>query len=286
MKAGFWVAPEGDASALAVHPIGAPETVSGRSATGAPAFLATGAAEALILACPLVAALLPEIAACLDTQTENERGRLFDVTAFSDDETRLLGDVLGEGEVSATASLPGGVVAQVQESVLAGVWRVRFEGPDGQLVGDYVEVAAIPAAVRQAAALGAPAVLPGTPPEDCMNVMPLLAEIADRMAHWQPGEPSHVMNFSLLPMAAADMLYLQAWLGRGHVVLAARGYGSCRVLATGARHVWSVQYSNAGGDVVLDTLEIGDVPTAVLATGDDFRDSAVRLREIAAAYFT
>ncbi len=289
MKPGFWVAPDGEEPAIVVRPIGAPERVSGRSATGAPAFLATGSAEALILACPRVAALLPDIAAALDAQEEDRPGHLFDVTAFSAEETRLLGEVLGEGEVSATVALPGGVVAQVQESVLAGLWRVRFDGPDGSRVADYLEVAAIPEAVRQAAALAAPAIVPAAPPDgapgDYMNVMPLLAEIADRMARWRTGEPSHVMNFSLLPMTVADMAYLQASLGTGPVALAAGGYGTCRVLATGARHVWSVQYSNAGGEVVLDTLEIGDVPAAVLAAGEDFRDSAARLREIAAAYF-
>ena len=255
-------------------------------ATGAPAFLGTGDAEALIGACPRVAAILPEIAAALDTQLAAAPGQLFDVTPFSADEARLLGEVLGAGEVSATAALPGGVVAQIRESVLTGLWRVRFEGADGQALADYVEVAAIPEVVRRAAALAAPAIDPGTPPDGAMNVMPLLAEIADRMARWQPGEPSHVLNFSLLPMTPADMAYLQACLGTGPVALAAGGYGSCRVLATGARFVWSVQYGNAGGEVVLDTLEIGDVPAAVLAAEEDFRDSAGRLREIAAAYFT
>ena len=121
-------------------------------------------------------------------------------------------------------------------------------------------------------------------PGGTMNVMPVLAEIADRMACWQPGDPSHVINFSLLPMTPADMAWLQRCLGTGPVALSARGYGGCRVLATGARHVWSVQYSNAGDELVLDTLEIGDVPGAVLAATEDFRDSATRLREIAAAY--
>ncbi len=281
MKPGFWIAPEGDEAVLTVLPIGSPAS----SGTGAPAFLATGAAEALIAACPRVAALLPELAAALDTQAADAPGRLIDVTDYAAAELRLLGEVLGEGEVSATVSLPGGVVAQVRESVLAGLWRLHFQTSDGRPVADYIEVAAIPAAVRQAASLAAPTIAPGPPPEDAMNVMPVLAEIADRMARWQPGEASHVINFSLLPMNAADMARLQGCLGTGAVALSARGYGSCRVFSTGARHVWSVQYSNASGEVVLDTLEIGDVPAAVLAAAEDFRDSAVRLRDIAAAYF-
>jgi hydrogenase-1 operon protein HyaF len=118
-----------------------------------------------------------------------------------------------------------------------------------------------------------------------MNVMPLLAEIRHRMARWQPGDDAHVINFSLLPMTPEDMAFLQASLGRGPVAFVSRGYGACRVTATGARHVWSVQYLNAMDAVILDTLEIVDIPAAVLAAAEDFQDSAVRLREIEEAYF-
>ena len=270
MKPGFPIAP---ADEQAARP------------PGTPAFLATTDAEALIGACPRVAALLPDLADALESQAETAPGRLFDITDLSDDERRLLAELLGEGEVAATAALPGGVVAQIQESVLAGLWRVRFQGEAGERLAEYVEVASVPQAVRQAAARAAPTLDPGTAPADTMNVMPLLAEIADRMASYRPGVPSHVINFSLLPMTEADMSHLQARLGSGAVLLAARGYGACRVQATGARHVWSVQYSNAGDALVLDTLEIGDVPAAVLAAGEDFRESAQRLRELAAAYF-
>jgi hydrogenase-1 operon protein HyaF len=37
--------------------------------------------------------------------------------------------------------------------------------------------------------------------------------------------------------------------------------------------------------VILDTLEIGDVPVAVTAANEDFEDSAERLAEILEAYF-
>jgi hydrogenase-1 operon protein HyaF len=38
------------------------------------------------------------------------------------------------------------------------------------------------------------------------------------------------------------------------------------------------------GNVVLDTLEIGDVPISVLAAREDFEDSAGRLDEILQAF--
>ena len=253
-----------------------------RTATG---FLATPSAEEMIRRCPRVAALLPEIAATLAAQTADAPGRLFDLTDLAPAETRLLGDVLGQGEVAATVALPDGLVAQVQESVLTGLWRVRFETANGTPAADYLEIGAIPEAVRRAALLTSPGIDIGPAPEGVMNVMPLLAEIRARVAGHRPGDPAHVINFSLLPMTPEDMAFLQATLGAGPVAIVSRGHGTCRVLATGTRHVWSVQYLNASDAVVLDTLEIADVPEAVRAANEDFEDSAERLLEIAQAYF-
>ena len=56
-------------------------------------------------------------------------------------ERSLLDDILGEGEVSGIVALPDRRVAQVQESVMAGLWRVRFTDASGARVADYVEVA-------------------------------------------------------------------------------------------------------------------------------------------------
>jgi hydrogenase-1 operon protein HyaF len=50
------------------------------------------------------------------------------------------------------------------------------------------------------------------------------------------------------------------------------------------RYVWAVQYVNSMGNVILDTLEIGGVPVAVLAAAEDFEDSAERLAEIMQAF--
>ena len=80
----------------------------------------------MIRRCPLTAELLPRLVAALAAQRAGERGRLFDITDWEDDDRRLIGEVLGEGEVGGVAALPDGVTAQIQESVLAGLWRVRF----------------------------------------------------------------------------------------------------------------------------------------------------------------
>lgn len=284
MKAGFWVAPKGVDEAMTLLPVGgAGEPLAeGRRAVS---FLATSDAEALIGRCPRAAALLPRLIAALERQTGAGEGILFDLTDFSEDERHLLSETLGEGEVSGVVALPQGVTAQLTESVLAGLWRVRFADGDGRLIGDYLEVGAIPEAVRRAAQATNPDILIGAPPAGAMNVMPVLSEIRERMAAHEPGREGHVITFSLFPMTPADMDYLQAALGAGPVQLVSRGYGSCRILATGARNVWSVQFFNAMDTIILDTLEIGDVPASACAAEEDFRDSAERLREINEAYF-
>nr|WP_210340611.1 hydrogenase expression/formation protein [Methylocystis sp. Sn-Cys] len=263
-------------------PIGGEEGLDTRREVN---FLATRSAAELIARCPAVANLLPQLADALAAQTAQEPNRLFDITDLPADDRELLSQVVGEGEVAGVAVLTDGVVAQVQESVMAGLWRVRFTDASGALVADYLEIGAIPQAVRKAAELAAADISFGAPPQGAMNVMPVLAEIRERMAAYTPAAASHIINFSLLPMSEADMGFLQETLGDGPVRLVSRGYGTCRVLATGARNVWSVQFFNAMDTIILDTLEIGGVPAAACAADEDFRDSAERLREIDEAYF-
>lgn len=284
MKAGFWVAPEGGDNAMTVMPIGG-DPLEEAPARRKISLLATGKAEELIAACPRVSKLLPAVVAALETQQANAPGLLFDLTEFSADELSLIDDVVGEGEVAGLVSLPDGVGAQIQESVMAGLWRVRFTDPNGKLFADYLEVSSLPEIARRAALVNCQPLEVGEPPAGAMNVMPLLAEIADRSETHQPGEPSHTVTFSLLPMTPEDMSHLQKQLGPGAVRLVSKGYSSCRILSTGTKNVWSVQFFNAMDEIVLDTLEVGDAPGAACAAEDDFRDSAQRLREMEEAYF-
>jgi hydrogenase-1 operon protein HyaF len=75
------------------------------------------------------------------------------------------------------------------------------------------------------------------------------------------------------------MAWLEQQLGHGPVRGESRGFGTCRVELTGVRNVWSVQHFNAMDRLILDTLEVGDVPGAICAGPADFEDAAIRLRE-------
>ncbi len=238
-------------------------------------------AEAWIARAQAACVLLGEIAAALPTHDIAGPPRIFDLAGLSGDDLRLVSEVLGEGEVTGTVFAPG--ETRIRESVMAGLWRVTDADHD------RVEIADIPTAVRIAAEAGIadltiPAGAERNLPEGAMNVLPLLTEIGARMEDWRPGMDNHVISFDLFPMSPVDMSVLQRVLGTGPVALSSLGYGTCRVTATGHRHVWSVQYLNARDAVVMDSLEIGGVPVAVRAATEDLEDSARRMADILEAY--
>lgn len=190
----------------------------------------------------------------------------------------LLNQTLGEGEVSAIVHAP--VHLRIQETSFAGVWRVRELREDGGLASDRVEVCAIPSAVGESAEfLGARC--PMLPPRsgNLMNAPALLAEILDHAALYRRGAPAHVINLTLLPVSPEDHEYLAHALGTGPATILSRGYGNCRITSTRLAHVWRVQYFNSVDKLILDTLEVVDVPEVALAARQDFEDSAERLGE-------
>jgi hydrogenase-1 operon protein HyaF len=186
----------------------------------------------------------------------------------------LIDQLLGEGEVSAQVSEAGGVLA-IQESVFAGVWRLRGMGADGEPFANRVEVGDSPATLVQSQRTGRAA--PDTPPlqPGVANAPALLAEI---VAHLD--QPEHVINLSLLPYTPEDGVWLDAALGRGAATLLSRGYGNCRITATGVARVWWVQYFNSQDALILNTLEITDLPEVARAAAEDLADSAERLAEV------
>ena len=232
-----------------------------------------------------VAAVLVDIQSALEAlATGDGAGKILPLDGFSDEDRALLTEALGDGEVQI--ALGGEPDYQIHETVLPGVWRGRATGRNGACLADWIEVAEVPGILREAARTLCLARFepPSEAPDGAMNVLPVLAEIAARMEAWRDGQPNHVMNFTLLPMTETDTEFLTETLGRLPLSIVSSGYGRCRVGATHYANVWSVQYLNAMDTIILDTLEIGDVPVSVRAAREDFEDSAERLREIREAY--
>ena len=207
----------------------------------------------------------------------------YDISDLDPPNVDLVNQALNEGEVSVVCE--GAEQVQIQESVLTGIWRVRRIDVAG-VVSDSIEVADIPSIVHEQAfaAAGRLNPDPGVLPEGVINAPPLLVELADKMAEWRPGQMPHVINLSLLPLSPEDLSFLGERLGVGPITILSRGYGNCRIGSTAKKNVWWVKFYNSDDAVILNTIEVVDVPEVARAAPEDLADSARRLREILQVY--
>ncbi|AOV17436.1 hypothetical protein BJI67_10530 [Acidihalobacter aeolianus] len=226
---------------------------------------------------PRALAALYELLQCVEHARTDTAKRFIDVSDFDAAQRELLDQILGEGEVSIRVQDTHEWL--IQESVFAGIWRVRQPATGT----DLVEVGSIPDAVLEHGLSGAAPRLDfvaGAAPAGTINSPSLLVELAAKQAEWRVGMEPHVINFTLLPHSPEDLDYLNAVLGQGRTLILSRGYGNCRITATGISHIWWVQYYNSVDNLILNTLEVVDVPAVALAAREDLEDTAVRLREV------
>lgn len=190
----------------------------------------------------------------------------------------LVNQSVGQGEVSIMVREP--VACRIQETVFAGVWRVQELSTQGAVQRDALVAGAIPYIAQQAADLAAASSV--TPPPlrpGIMNAPAVVSELVEKSHNCQAGQPAHVVNLSLLPMSPADFDHLGETLGVGPVTMLSRGYGNCRITSTKLAHVWWVQYYNSMEQLILNTLEVVDVPEVARAAEEDYQDSIERLGE-------
>ena len=197
----------------------------------------------------------------------------------------LINQVLGEGEAGAIVQLgEAGLEVRVQEAVFAGVWRLMTYR-NGELVDDAIEVGPVPSLFAATAAQdvwtqGAMPMWQGALPPNVQNAPMLIEEIRDQVSRWQPGQVPHVVNLSLLPVTPEDIGFLDHHLGTGRVLMLSRGYGNCRISNTRLRNCWRVVYYNSMDKVILNTVEVVDMPEVAMAAPEDLRDSHERLTDV------
>jgi hydrogenase-1 operon protein HyaF len=193
----------------------------------------------------------------------------------------ITNQMLGDGEVSIQVG--GRRPLRIQESVFTGLWRIVELDGDGQLRADWLEAASLPAAVLDAARNGSAAALhPVEIPPGTMNAPALLHELTAQVKHRRPGAAPHVMNLTLFPLTVEDHRVLEHALPVGDVAIISRGFGNCRITSTATRDVWRVQYFNSMNTLILNTIEVVDVPEVALAAAEDLVDSRERLAELIA----
>ena len=229
-------------------------------------------------------AVLDQVLAVLQAAIRGESVAPVDLSGLGAADREIVNQALGEGEVGAqVADGQGSALVQVQESVFAGVWRVIERLPDGGLQ-DRIEVGAIPEVLKTCARQdGASGHRPAARlPEGVMNAPTLLQELHDQRQQWRAGQSAHLVNLSLLPLSPADMACLEAQLGTGRVVILSRGYGNCRISSTRVPNTWRVVYYNSQDAMILNSIEVVDMPEVACAAPEDLVDSEQRLREVMA----
>jgi hydrogenase-1 operon protein HyaF len=203
-----------------------------------------------------------------------------DVASIDPLTLQVLNQCLGEGEVSAIVAGPQRV--EIQETVFAGVWRVRHVGENGRVLNDFLEGCGMPSAVIEGARSNAsPDPALAQAPAGTMNSPILIREIAEQALLWLEGAPAHVVNLTLLPLTPEDHQHLNRVFAKGAVMILSRGFGKCRISSTGVRNVWWVQYFNTMDTLILNTIEVVAVPEVACAHQDDIEDSITRLAELA-----
>ncbi len=200
----------------------------------------------------------------------------------------LVDETLGEGEVAIVVEAPGERI-EIQEASCAGVWRLRATTTTpgaAPVLRERIDVAAFP---RGALVRAFPREWPvdlayaATPRPGVVNGPAILTEIVHKARERRPGELPHVINLSLLPHTPEDLALIEAGLGRGGLTILSRGYGNCRIDATATAGVWRVRYYNSADTLILDTIEVTEVPDVACAAPEDIADSAERLADILAA---
>ncbi|MCL2776692.1 MAG: hydrogenase expression/formation protein [Polyangiaceae bacterium] len=220
-----------------------------------------------------VCAVLDELRAKMSTHAE----ATIELGGLPMQVTELLNQSLGHGEVSVRVSAPA--VLHMQETVFTGIWRVQQMSQQGTVLRDTLRACAIPHEVRSAALAAAIQVVPPPPRPGMMNAPAVLNELLEHSRTYAAGQPVHVINFSSLPMTPEDFAYLHEAMQPGSVSMLSRGYGKCRITSTGLAYGWWVQYFNSIDRLILNTVEVTDVPQVALAAEDDIRNSAERLGE-------
>ncbi len=218
--------------------------------------------------------LMREVAEAAHEIAQTGGARQFDLSGLDATNRDLIAQTMGSGEVAAKVRAIPSIA--VQESVFAGIWMLN------SATADLIEVSEIPTCVGADAFRPHRAGLGDAAPlvAGVINAPPILVELADKSAAFDPAAPLHVINLSLLPHTEEDLVWLDQAVGEGAVTILSRGYGNCRITATAIPYVWRVQFFNSMDTLILDTFEVTIVPEVALAAREDLGDSGKRLLSV------
>ena len=232
--------------------------------------------------------MLTELLSAIQNYQSGDPAIAFDISDMDAANVNLINQIFNEGEVSVLYE--GNSSVQIQESVLTGIWRICINGKFGTATRDIIEVADIPSIVREKTFANSTLIdknlnnLSSDIANGAQNAPSILIELSEKMKSWKKGNLPHVINLTLLPLSPEDINLLGERLGVGPITILSRGYGNCRIGSTEKKNIWWVKYFNSEDKLILNTIEVIDVPEVAIAAPEDLADSAKRLREILQVY--
>ncbi|ALG66683.1 hydrogenase expression/formation protein [Beggiatoa leptomitoformis] len=195
----------------------------------------------------------------------------------------FIGQVLGDGEVKIKCT--GKSIVNIQESVMAGIWHLQRLDEQGKIVHQQLDIGEVPNLLRDIIhEEGQTRLTLGDVPTNLMNAPAILVEVDAKQQTCAPNQPAHVINLSLLPISEEDQTFMINCLGTGTTTILSKGYGNCRITSTAIRYVWWVRYYNSMDNLILNTIEIVDIPQVAKAAKEDLEDSEKRLQGIMRDY--
>ncbi|GEM_PF-6906634 len=239
-------------------------------------------------------ALLHDIHYALLMFNEDSRYNQFDLCALSLHSREFIDDIIGAGEIYATLQIEKGDIKhiEIQESSIPGVWRIKHINHLDKVGTDYLEVTTFPTAIlSKCHALNNKETLEEQlshdQPIDLMlqdavnhNKHALLNELNYRGKNYNSSDETFVINLTASSMNDGELEELANQLGVGQVDLYSKAYGNCQISATSCVNTWWIKYFDAQENVMLETLEIVDIPTIASSSYRDIALSAMRLKNI------
>ncbi|WPL14342.1 MULTISPECIES: hydrogenase expression/formation C-terminal domain-containing protein [Thiorhodovibrio] len=251
--------------------------------------------------CPAAIEVLEQLRTGVAHSIAGRRAEPISIATLDAPTHALVIEALGEGEIRAEFdACDQHPKAILSETGITGVWRWQLIDPAGESIADALEPGDCPLLMRERPFQTARGRInwPRDYSEDTMDAVAVLAELEthldlhpeiDAAARAKASGldidstvngAAHRINLSMLPQNPAAMDLINRCLGSGPARMVNSGYGRCQIEATAVRPIWRLRHFNNTGKLLLDSVEICPVPTAVLATKEDLSDSHDRLDKL------
>jgi hydrogenase-1 operon protein HyaF len=216
----------------------------------------------------------------LEQEIASQSSLNIELISYSAHDLQLIDRILGEGGTNVAINATSHIT--MQESIFPGIWKI-VEYRDGKAISNRIEIGVIPSSLRTGSifkSLSSITELPERLPCGVLLAPTVLFEIRGKLRIWWSDKSDYVINLSALSLSKEDISFLHGQLGAGDTVILSRDRGNCKICSTAFPNCWQVFYLNNDNVVILHTIEITEMPSAVVATANDLTNSLIRIKAL------